>query len=139
MPQLQQTTPGTPKPYHQRIPATWWLKHPAYFRFMLREWSSVFVAAYAVVLLVMLNRLSHGPQAYEAFLACLKSWPSIVFHWVAFAFALLHTVTWFQATPQAMAVRFGEKRVPSALIVAANYVAWVAASAFVLWLVVWRA
>ncbi|MGH7362901.1 MAG: fumarate reductase subunit C, partial [Candidatus Methylomirabilales bacterium] len=26
------------------MPSTWWLRHPAYFRFMMREISSVFIA-----------------------------------------------------------------------------------------------
>ena len=130
-----QTTAGTPRPYHRPIAASWWLKYPAYTRFMLRELSCVFIGAYAAVLLVMLYRLSQGKEAYDDFLAALKSPVAIAFHVIALAFAVLHTVTWFNATPQAMAVRLGEKRVPSAALVGMNYIAWLVVSLVVFWAV----
>jgi fumarate reductase subunit C len=53
---------------------------------------------------------------------------------VTLAFVVFHAVTWFNLAPQAMAVRVGGRRVPGAWIAAANYLAWVAASALVGWL-----
>jgi len=122
------------KPYVRPMPATWWLKRTPYVLFMLRELTSVFVAAYVVIFLVMIRRLSEGQAAYEAFLASLKSPLAISFHIVALAFALFHTITWFHLTPKAMAVRIGEERVKPALIIAPNYVAWVLVSAAVAWI-----
>ena len=122
------------KPYVRPMPATWWLKRTPYLLFMLRELTSVFVAAYVVIFLVMIRRLSEGQAAYEAFLASLKSPLAISFHIVALAFALFHTITWFHLTPKAMAVRIGEERVKPALIIAPNYVAWVLVSAAVAWI-----
>jgi fumarate reductase subunit C len=116
------------------MPVTWWLKRTPYVLFMLRELTSVFVAAYVVIFLVMIRRLSEGQAAYEAFLASLKSPLAISFHIVALAFALFHTITWFHLTPKAMAVRIGEERVKPALIIAPNYVAWVLVSAAVAWI-----
>ena len=55
---------------------------------------------------------------------------------VALVFVLLHTVTWFNLTPQAMAVRVIERH--GALpfhIIAGQYTGLVVVSAFVLWLV----
>ena len=100
---------------------------------MVREFTSVFVAAYVVIFLVMIRRLSEGQAAYEAFLASLQSPLAIVFHMVALAFAVFHTVTWFHLTPKAMAVRIGEERVKPALIIAPNYAAWAVISAIVAW------
>jgi len=54
---------------------------------------------------------------------------------VALVFVLLHTVTWFNLTPQAMAVRVAGRRVPSFHIIAGQYTGLVVVSAFVLWLV----
>ena len=122
------------KPYVRPMPATWWLKRSPYLLFMLREFSSVFVAAYVVIFLVMIRRLSEGQAAYQAFLASLQSPLAILFHIVALAFALFHTITWFHLTPKAMAVRIGEERVKPALIIAPNYAAWAVVSAVVAWI-----
>ena len=129
------------KPDVRTIPANWWLRRSPpwwlrlrpYFFFMVREFSSVFVGAYAVIFLAMIRRLNEGQAAYEAFLASLQSPLAIVFHMVALAFAVFHTVTWFHLTPKAMAVRIGEERVKPALIIAPNYAAWAVISAIVAW------
>ena len=123
------------KPYVRPVPATWWLRRPSYFVFMMREFSSVFIAVYLVMFLVMIDRLALGPEAYGAYLEGLKSPLAILFHAVALAFALLHTITWFQATPKAMPVWKGEERLPSAMLIVPNYVAWAVASAVIAWIV----
>ncbi len=124
------------KPYVRPMPATWWLRRWPYLIFMLRELSSVFVAAYLILLLVMIYRVSQGSAAYASFLETLRSPFAIFFHVVALAFALLHTITWFNLTPQAVAVRVGEDRLRPGLIIAPNYVAWVIVSAIVAWILV---
>ena len=123
------------KPYIRPMPASWWLKRPSYLLFMLRELSCVFVGGYVVIFLTMLRRLAQGPAEYEAFLAALRSPLAILFHVVALAFALLHTITWFQATPKAMAVWKGEERLPPAMMIIPNYVGWVVASVVIAWVV----
>lgn len=123
------------KPYIRPMPTTWWLQRRPYFIFMLRELSSVFIAAYLILLLVMIHRVSQGPAAYDSFLESLRSPVAIFFHVVALAFALLHTITWFNLTPQAIAVHIGEERIRPGLIIAPNYVAWVIVSAVVAWIV----
>jgi len=122
------------KPYIRPMPATWWLKRSPYLLFMIRELTSVFVAAYVVIFLMMIRSLNEGQAAYEACLAELESPLAISFHVVALAFAVFHTVTWFHLTPKAMAVRIGEERVKPALIIAPNYVAWAVLSAMVAWI-----
>jgi fumarate reductase subunit C len=123
------------KPYIRPMPASWWLKRPSYLLFMMRELSCVFVGGYVVIFLLMLRNLSRGPAEYEAYMAMLRSPLAIAFHIVALAFALLHTITWFQATPKAMAVWKGEERLPAAMMIIPNYVGWVVASAVVAWVV----
>jgi succinate dehydrogenase subunit C len=123
------------KPYIRRMPASWWLKQPSYLLFMLRELSCVFVGGYVVLFLMMIRSLAQGPDQYEAFLGMLRSPLAILFHVVALAFALLHTITWFQATPKAMAVWKGEERLPPAMMIIPNYVAWVVVSGVVAWVV----
>jgi fumarate reductase subunit C len=121
------------KPYIRPMPVNWWMKRGAYVFFMVREITSVFIAAYLVLFLVMIYRLHQGPDAYAAFLEWLRSPPAIAFHVVALGFALFHTFTWFQLTPKALVVRIGENRVPPFAIIAPNYLAWIVVSAFISW------
>jgi fumarate reductase subunit C len=120
-----------PRWYRRRVSVWWWLQNRAYAGFVLRESTSVFVAFFAGVLLWEVRALAQGPEAYARFLAPLGSPLFIVLHLVAFAFVLLHAITWFNLAPAAMVVRLGGKRVPDWVIVAANYGAWVALSVIV--------
>ena len=56
----------------------------------------------------------------------------MVLNVVALAFLVLHVVTWFSLTPQAMDVRLRGRPVPAALIIASQYVGLAVVSAFVL-------
>ena len=123
---------------HRPQPASWWLKRGPYFQFMMRELSSLFSGLYIVVLLFMLYRFSQGPEAYLKFRDYLRTPWMFVFHAVALAFALLHSFTWFNATPKALVLMRGEEKIPPAALIVPNYVAWAAASAVVLWTVASR-
>ena len=118
--------------YYPKLPTTWWLRNPRYFLFMVREATSVFIAIFLVVLLVELYQLSRGPEAYAAFVERLRSPGWILFHIVALAFALYHSVTWFNLTGVVQVVRVGERQVPPALIVAGAFAAWGAVSLVIL-------
>jgi fumarate reductase subunit C len=85
--------------------------------------------------MVMIHRLNQGQAAYEPFLESLKSPLAILFHVVALAFALFHTVTWFNLTPKALTFWIGEERLPPAAIIAPNYLAWIVVSAIIGWFV----
>ena len=124
--------PDKSKLYYSRLPATWWLKKPAYLLFMLRELSSVFIAVFLVVFLAQIHQLTKGPEAYAAFVQRLSSPGWIVFHIVALLFALLHSVTWFQSTAVVMPLRLGERELPRSLVLALNIGAWIAVSAVIL-------
>jgi fumarate reductase subunit C len=88
---------------------------------MLRELSAVFLALYVVVLLVMVSRVLAGEADFDDYVTMAQSPASIVFHTIALAFAVLHTVTWFQAVPKGLPIRRGEERVPAPLLIGANY------------------
>ena len=117
------------RPYLRKFPRWWWLRQGRYTSYMVRELTCVFIAAYTVLVLFGLYRLSEGPAAYEAFLAALRSPLGIAFHAAALAFALIHTVTWFGLAPKAMPLRFGAAAVPPAAIVLAHYALWIVVSA----------
>jgi len=125
-----------PRPYQPQMSVWWWLSKRSYLVFVLRELSSVFVAWTVVFLLLLVRAVARGDGAYQDFLAWAANPVVILVNVVAFAFVILHTVTWFALTPQAVPARLRGQRVPPSLIVASQYVAWAALSAFVVWLVV---
>lgn len=113
------------KPYERPITSEWIFRHPRYLRYMVREFSCLFIGGYALLMVVGLERLSQGPAAWEGFLQALQAPASIAFHLVALAFSIYHSVTWFNLTPKA---------IPLPLIAAAHYAGWVAISIAMLWL-----
>ena len=129
------TVPRVERPglFYPKLPATWWLRNANYFRFMLRELSSVFIAVFLVVFLVQLHRLPQGPGAYAAYLDTLRAPGWIIFHVVALAFALYHSVTWFNLTGVVQVVRLGERQVPPWLVAGSSFALWAVVSVVLLW------
>jgi len=114
----------------------WWKRDPYFMRYMAREVTAVFVAAYAVVLLVGLVRLGQGKEAYEAWLQALKSPLSLVFHLVVLAVFCYHTWSWFNIMPKTMPIMFvGGKRVQPGTITGTGLAASVIACLAVLFIV----
>jgi fumarate reductase subunit C len=122
--------------YKRRTPLFWWLSRPTYTMFVLRELSSVFVAWTVVYLLLLVRAVDNGPVAYQRFLAWSASWWLVALNVVALAFVLYHAVTFVNLTPQAMVVKLRGRRVPPRLLAGSMYLAWLAVSAFLIWLVV---
>lgn len=120
-----------PRWYRTRLSTYWWLRRGPYLKFILRELSSVFVALWVVITLLQIRRVIQGPEAYAQLQAWLRRPPVILLNAVSLAFVLFHTVTWFKAAPQAMAVRVKGQRVPAFLVLAGNYLVWLAASGVV--------
>ena len=131
--------PDRPKMFQPKMPANWWLKHPKYFLFMMRELSSVFIAIFLVVFLIQIAQLLRGPvagpEAYKAFVQKLSAPGWIIFHLVAFLFALYHSVTWFEAAAKIVVIRRGEHRVPPQAVAGAGFTAWGVVSLVILVLV----
>ena len=121
--------------YRRAMPQTWWLRNRAYFLFMVRELTSIPIAIYLILLLLMLRKLAAGRQAYEAYLRFLATPGMVAFHLLALAAALFHAVTWINITPKVLAVRVGENRVPAALVAGVNYAAWIVVSILIAWIV----
>ena len=121
--------------WRRPISTWWWLRKRTYFVFVMRELSSIFIAWFVAYLLLLLYAVGRGEAAYQRFLAWAASPWVIALNVVALAFVLLHTVTWFALTPQAMAVRVAGQKVPAFHIIAGQYTGLVVISLFVLWLV----
>ena len=121
--------------YRPRVSTWWWTRKRTYFVFVMRELSSIFVAWFVVFLLLFVFAVGRSEAAYHRFLDWASSPWVVVLNVITLAFVLLHTVTWFAVTPQAMAVRVMDRTVPSFHIIAGQYTGLVVVSAFVFWLV----
>lgn len=112
----------------------WWLQRGSYVAFMLRELSSIFIAWFVVYLLLLVRAVSQGDASYQEFLGWSGGPLVLLVNVVSLLFVVFHTITWFNAAPQAIVARVGGKRVPGQWIAASNYLAWALASAVVVWL-----
>jgi succinate dehydrogenase subunit C len=131
--------PHTYTEYHprwlrQRVSTYWWLQQQSYFAFILRESSCVFVAWFVVYLLMLVRAVSESETRYRQFLGWSSSPVVLLLNLVSLFFIVLHTITFFQAAPRAMVVHVGRRRVPDRVVGAAHYVALLAASGIVIWI-----
>jgi fumarate reductase subunit C len=152
---------SAPTTYRRPVSRLWWAKKPTYFLFLMRELSCLSVAWAAVFLMMLVYAIGRGQASYLRFLDWASSPVVIVVNVVALAFLVLHTVTWFALTPQAMVVRAGGRqvvvtrmvnvagrimpaatvvrvggRVPAAMVIASQYLGLAVVSAFIAWLVI---
>ena len=122
--------------YHRPRKWSWFTVRPAYILFMIRELTSVFIAAYLVLLLVFLSKLGSGVDAFVGLLQTLKSPLWMVLHAIALIAALWHSITWFNLTPRAMPVFLGEKRVGDPLVAwGMGFAPWIVVSLLIVWAV----
>jgi fumarate reductase subunit C len=121
--------------YRRPISVWWWTRKRTYFLFVMRELSSLFIAWLVFYLLLFIRAVARGEAAYADFLDWAASPWLVALNLVAFAFVVLHTVTWFSLTPQAMVISVRGRRVPAAAIIAGQYAGLAVVSAFVYWLV----
>jgi fumarate reductase subunit C len=121
--------------YRRPISTWWWTRKRTYFVFVMRELSSIFIAWFVLYLLLLLVAIGRGATAYDDFLDWASSPLVVVLNVVSLAFVVLHVVTWFNLTPQAMVVQVRGRRVPASLIIASQYAGLAVVSAFIYWLV----
>ena len=112
----------------------WIFRHPRYLRYMVREFSCLFIGAWTLLMVWGLKQLAEGPAAWAAFLERLTSPASIVFHVVALGFAAYHSYTWFNLTPKALPLQIGEEFVPDAVIAGTHFAVWAVLSLVILFL-----
>ena len=57
-------------------------------------------------------------------------------HRISLFFVLFHTITWFNLTPRAMALRLRGKKLPDVMIIAPNYIGWLIVSGVIAWIII---
>ena len=127
-------TPYHPRWYRTHVSTYWWMHQWSYFRFVLRELTSLGVAFFCVMTLLLLRALSLGPQAYADFQHKLATPLLLVLSVISLLLVMIHTITWFSLSAHAMVVRVGGKVVPGVLITISNYLAWIAISGALAWI-----
>lgn len=116
----------------------WWRKNPYFVRYMIREGSAVFLAIYAIILLVGLLRLSQGEAAFEAWRAAQSGGLSLLFHWLALLTVGYHAYTWWMVAPKtAPNIRIAGREIPEMLITAGGLLGTIGASVLVYVIVRW--
>lgn len=123
-----------PRWLRQPVSTYWWLQQRSYLAFILREASCLFVAWFVVYLLMLVRAVSESEMMYRQFLSWSASPVVLLLNLVSFFFIGLHTITFFQAAPRAMVVHVGRRRVPDRVVGAAHYLALLAASGIVAWI-----
>ena len=105
------------KPYVRPMEG-WWKKNPYFVEYMVHESTALFVAAYALTLLVGLLRLSQGEAAWNGWLDAMKSPLAVVFHLALLVAIAYHAFTWFKLFPLTMPpfVVDGKKVAPEVIV-----------------------
>jgi fumarate reductase subunit C len=99
---------------------------------MLREFSSMFLAGYTVLLVILVLKVHNGAGSFADFRDTLRSPWLIGFNILALLFAMLHTITWFLAVPSALQLRIGEEKVEPRLLIGGAYAVMLFTSAVLL-------
>jgi fumarate reductase subunit C len=130
---------NAPQPYI-RSTTGWWWKNPFLLRYMLREMTSLLVAAYAFILLAGVIALARSQSSYAAWRDALESPWSVAFHAVLLVVFAYHTWSWFEIMPKTLpAVRLAGRRIPGSAITAAGLAAAAACCATLLGAALWLA
>ena len=121
------------RPYARPITSEWIFRHPRYVRYLLREFSCLFIGGWTLLMVRGLKSLSEGPAAWNAYLELLGTPASVVFQLLTLAFAAYHSITWFNLTPKALPLQVGEEFVPDRVISGAHFAAWAVVSVALLY------
>jgi len=125
-----------PEMYNPPMSIFWWIHKKAYVKFILRELTSIFVAAYALILIFQVYAIGQGEDAWLVLIDWFSSPLSVILHIVILVFVLFHTITWFNLAPSAIVLKIGKKRIPGSVIILGNYLMWIILSAGIAWLIV---
>ena len=130
--------PTPPRAPYVRPMARWWERDPIFVRYMIREFTALAVAAYAVILTVGIARLAEGEAAWAGFVAALRSPWSLACHLLLLWAMFVHGKSWFEIMPKTIPYLYlGGKRVAATTITRAGWAASVAASLLVAILAAW--
>lgn len=119
------------RPYVRPMKRTWFMDHPFYRNYMVRESSCVFDGLYAINLFIGLVQLVKGPDAWQSWLDFQANPLMILFTVVTLGMTLYHSVTYFDMTPRVLPQQI-RKLVADNVVNKLMYVGLVVVSAVIL-------
>jgi fumarate reductase subunit C len=122
----------TSRTYQPRASGTWWLRNRRYLFYVIRELTSIPIAAWVMVYLVQVLRLQNGSAGYHPLSG--PGW--VAFSAVCLVFALWHSVTFLSLAGRIIRVPVGERYLPARAIVTGMFGLFVAVSIVIGFLVV---
>ena len=93
--------------YKRKLGPGWWLANSHYQQYMIREWTSFFVAVFSLIYIYELSLFASG--AKDSALTLLKNPGIIFFNIVALLFTMYHALTWFYLTGRVQPIKIGKK------------------------------
>jgi len=103
---------------------------------MVREWTSLFVALYSLLMIYGLSLWANGSSA--DFLSFLKNPAVIGFSTVALVFTMFHAVTWFYLLGAVSPIKIGRSTTKPWQALVLNLILLIIISYLAIWLVVLR-
>ena len=120
----------------RKLTLGWWTANRDYVQYMVREWTSLFVALFSLVYIYGLSLWVTGSRS--AFLNLLKNPAMITFSLIALIFTLYHAVTWFYLLGQVVPIKIGKTTTKPWQALLVNLVLMILVSYLVIWLLVLR-
>ncbi len=125
------------RPY-KRPMAGWWRRNPFFVEYMVHEATAIFVALYALILLVSVVQLATGEAAWSQWVAILRSPGMVILHGAILIALLYHAWTWFNIMPRTLPpIMLGGNRVRAKTITTVGLVTALISSLMVFALIDW--
>ena len=124
------------RPYVRPMKRTWFMDHPFYRNYMVRESSCIFDGLYAINLFVGLLQLKAGEVAWQGWLNFQTHPLMILFTIVTLGLTLYHSTTFIDMCPRVMPQQL-RKIIADKTVVTASYGALIGVSAIILLATVW--
>ncbi len=90
------------RPYVRPMKRTWYMDHPYYRNYMIRESSCLVDGLYALNLFAGLVQLVRGEAAWNSWLVLQANPLMILFTVVTLGLTIYHAVTYFEMTPRVL-------------------------------------
>ena len=122
-------------PYRPPMRRTWFLATAEYRAYALREFAAVVVGLFVLNLMLGMVAIATGAERWEWWVDLQRHPVVLVLNVLAFAAAVIHTVSWDQLTPSIIKVQRGTRFLADGWIIAQQALLLVAfAVLMVLWL-----
>ena len=122
--------------FRKRVSPGWWTASRHYAMYMVREWTSLFVALYSLIFIYGLSLWMTRSRA--DFLNFLKN-PAIVgFSLVALVFTLYHAATWFYLLGAISPIKIGRNKTKPWQALVLNIALLIIVSYLAIWLLILR-